>query len=315
MNRTIARLLLLLLCVLSVGCERRELCYDHSHGITVNITFDWRLAPDAAPSTMVVWAFPTDGSQGIRHEFTSRLRGNCTLKLPPGSYRLVCFNGNTEENIERGSRFDDFRLTTDGQYLLAPLSRQDDAPRPGNTEGQPVRSPAAHLYAHTHPETLVLLPEDAGRDRARTVTFTPRRVSSVWNVRIEEIRNYVPGIEASAIVTGVSEAWSPKHGRPCGTEVTVPFPMTFGTGDAGTTLTGQVVLFGDAAPHDVRHKLRVYTSRMYYYDFDVTDRVHSAPDPYNVHITLRGMTLPSGGGGMSPGVDGWEDTENIEIPM
>lgn len=40
-----------------IGCSQRELCYDHSHKVPVNIEFDWSDAPDAQPATMVVWFF------------------------------------------------------------------------------------------------------------------------------------------------------------------------------------------------------------------------------------------------------------------
>ena len=81
-------------------------------------------------------------------------------------------------------------------------------------------------------------------------------------------------------------------------------------------LRGSLVTFGDNAPHNVRHRLRVYTSYKYYYDFDITDEIHQAGNSRHIEIHLHGIKLPvSSQGGMSPGVDEWGNAENIELPM
>ena len=81
------------------------------------------------------------------------------------------------------------------------------------------------------------------------------------------------------------------------------------------SLHGSMEVFGDNAPHDLRHKFRLYTSQKYYYDFDVTDQIHSASDPYNVNITLSGIKLPGTGNGMNVSVGDWGQVENIDINM
>lgn len=132
------------------GCGQRELCYDHSHGSPIDVTFDWSLAPDASPSTMVVWAFPDDGSQGQRFEFPfDRRSSSSVIKLTPGTYSLLCYNGDTEFNREGGYTLSDLHILTEGYSLLAPLNRTEEAPRPPLTANEPVRSPASHLYSHT----------------------------------------------------------------------------------------------------------------------------------------------------------------------
>lgn len=297
----------------ATACHQRELCHDHTHTATVEVRFDWSEAPEADPGTMVVRAFPTDGSEGVRHELVKRGGSfDARLRLAPGEYELLAFNGDTDTNIEQGDRFDEFRITSISRELLGPLNRSESAPRPGDTETQPVRAPASTLYACVHGERLRIDPGDAARGTTHTVLFTPRRVSAVWNVRIEEVRNLRADTEASAVVTGVAEAWHPASQRPAGAQVTVPFALEH-CGES--CLRGTAILFGDAAPHDVKHLLRVYTTYRYYYDFDITEQVHAAPDPLQADIVVRGLTLPVEGSGMAPGVSEWEDAENQEILM
>lgn len=35
--------------LLMVGCEHKELCYDHPHTTQLQVVFDWAKAPDASP--------------------------------------------------------------------------------------------------------------------------------------------------------------------------------------------------------------------------------------------------------------------------
>ena len=40
------------LLVAATSCELKDLCYDHAHAVEVEVVFDWRNAPDAAPASM-----------------------------------------------------------------------------------------------------------------------------------------------------------------------------------------------------------------------------------------------------------------------
>ncbi len=298
--------------LLLTGCTQRDLCYDHSHYSPVRITFDWSLAPDAEPSTMVVWFFPVDGGKGIRYELMrNHARNgtdfNTTIKIPPGTYRIVSHNGDTD-NKERGQSFYNYEIFTAEDNILAPLNRSGEAPRPDDTDNQPIRREASTLYAYTYDETVTVIPSAT---QAVEVVIAPREVTSIWDIRITGVTNLANGVDASAVVTGVAECWNPAAEHPGGTEITVPFPLYACAEDC---LRGSVVLFGDNAPHDVRHKLRIYTSYMYYYDFDITEQVHAAAGKHYVEIRVDGMNLPHAGSGMGTGVTDWEE-ENEEIKM
>lgn len=299
-------LFLSVLCL--VGCSQRELCYDHSHDTSVKIEFDWSEAPDATPQTMVVYFFPTDNSRCTRIELTGGASGfNSTIKVPVGTYHVVCHNGETENNEEVGEFFSDYHLTTYETDLLAPLNRTSNAPRPDETEEQLVRAQASPLYSYTVDGSVVLEPS-----ANKTIIMRPRRSTTVINVTIDNVQNITPGVEFCGVISGLAESWYPSTGTPGGRNVIVPLLLV---PDGNSRLRGSVEVFGDNAPHDIRHKFRLYTSQKYYYDFDVTDQIHSAPDLHNVNIILSDVKLPDNGDGMDVSVGGWEKAEDVEIVM
>ena len=315
--RFLAGSIMLLSIFCLAGCEQRELCYDHSHMSPVLIEFDWSQAPEATPNTMVVWFFSivsgesyrfelTDDGSGVRSQFDSK------IKVRPGRYRVLCHNGTTDHNSESGRSFDDYRIITDEDGVLSPMNRSDRAPLPGNAADEPVRSPARVVYAHTLDEEVTIEPSAT---EARHIRFTPSEVTTTYDIIITGVKNLREDTEASAVITGLAESWHPATSRPAGLEVTVPFKLDVAGADC---LRGSVVTFGDAAPHDVRHFLRVYTSYKYYYDFDITDLMHKAGNSRHIEIRLNGIILPTDnqeGSGMSPGVNGWENAEIVDLPM
>lgn len=305
-------LLLLVLCL--TGCRQRELCYDHSHVSPVAVEFDWSLAQDAEPETMVVWFFSAASKESYRFELTGsgtavRSRFDAIIKLRPGTYHVLCHNGTTENNSEEGRSFEDYRIVTYKDAVLSPMNRGENAPLPDGTDNQPIRAQASTVYAHTLDGLVTVEPSS---ETETLIRFTPVEATSVYDVVITGVENLSADIEASAVITGLAEAWSPAYSRPTGAEVTIPFRLD----NCGTDcLRGSLVTFGDNAPHGIRHNLRVYTSSKYFYDFDVTDAIHDAGDSRHIEINLHGIKLPVTDGGMSPGIDGWEDVEDIELKM
>lgn len=306
----------LLLCLLCLtGCSQRELCYDHSHESPVICEFDWSQAPDAVPNTMVVWFFSVSSQERYRFEITGsgttgRSRFDCRIKVRPGTYHVLCHNGTTDNNSEEGLTFDSYRIVTYGDNVLSPMNRSENAPLPDGADSQPVRAAASTVYAHTLDEPVTIKP---AADSETHIRFTPAEATSVYDIIITGVENLTADTEASAVITGLAEAWSPAYSCPAGAEVTIPFRLNHCGTDC---LRGSLITFGDNAPHDVRHCLRVYTSYKYYYDFDVTEDIHRSGNSKHIEINLNGLRLPvNDQGGMNPGIDGWEDAEDIEIVM
>lgn len=111
----------------------------------------------------------------------------------------------------------------------------------------------------------------------------------------------------------------PSRGR----RVTIPFDAAAGEGENGekSVVTGALLTFGHSPAVDKAHQLTVYAvlsdGSKWYYTYDVTGQIHSAPDPRNVHIVLDGLPLPkpiTNGGGFQPEVEPWQPVE-IDIEM
>ena len=183
-----------------LGCQERQLCYDHSHKASVSIEFDWSLAPEADPASMVVWFFPLDGSHGHRFELTgdgmsSRGSFDAVVKVPEGSYHMVCHNGSTEFNVERGSTIGDYQIETYDVEVLSAMNRAESAPRPGDTEMQAVRSQSSRLYAHTHDDIFTVVNDPKA---CQKVVFTPAEKTVVCDLRVTGVQNMRPDVEVSA---------------------------------------------------------------------------------------------------------------------
>lgn len=82
-----------------------------------------------------------------------------------------------------------------------------------------------------------------------------------------------------------------------GERVTIPFDAVTGKDKDGekTVITGGLLTFGHKAGNN--HTLTVYAvladGSKWYYTYDVTDQIYSAPDPRNVHIVLDGFPCPN----------------------
>ena len=290
-----------------VGCSQRELCYDHSHKVPVNIEFDWSDAPDAHPATMVVWFFPVDGSHGLRFELigdgqAARSSFDAVVKVPEGTYRMVCHNGSTEFNVERGSDFNGYGVTTYDVEVLSAMNRNENAPLPFD---MPVMSQASPLFSHAMDEPMTVVNEGTTPQK---VVFRPVESTLVCDVVVTDVKNLYPAVNVSAVITA-SDGWQAGSGKSSQTCVAVPFAFKQSGPDE---LRGSVVLFGFCG----EHKLRIYTSYKYYYDFDFTDQITGHEHQHHINIDISGINLPERtSGGLSPGVSEWGETIDESVTM
>lgn len=299
------------------ACNHKELCYDHTHTVTVKVVFDWQNAPSATPQTMSLYLFPSDGSEPVRYEFTDRNGGS--IRVPFGTYDAVCLNSDTE-NIEYAntgaqSTFEVTTLTTTLLNSLSTLNvRSETAPRAAGTEEERVARTPDPLWTD-HDEDIVLrLTEDE-----QTITLYP--VQSYCNYTLE-IRNaenlkYTYGLDGS--LASMAGGWLPGLATLTTERVTLPLELVIE--DDLATVTGAWTTFGHCPDTDATHSLIVYAvlsdGNKYSYTYDVTEQIHTAADPYNVHIVLDGLPLPKpieNGGGLHPSVDDWQ-SEEIDIEM
>lgn len=96
MKRLIATYaLLMVLSMIVVSCEHKELCYSHPHSAKVSVEFEWSQMPAAySPGGMRVIFYPRNGGEEIVRDFLGE-KGGC-VEIPSGVYDVVCFNNDTQ---------------------------------------------------------------------------------------------------------------------------------------------------------------------------------------------------------------------------
>lgn len=307
MNKMISRLAaiyaIMIAAVFMPGCEHNELCYDHTHVTELNVEFDWSQAPDADPSTMVVHFFRPDGSLYRRVEFTQRTGGK--VRLEAGEYSILFHNGNMETVYELGNSHSDYALSGVSRSILEPMGREGDAPRPPESADQLIFSAPDQVWAGSH-SAIEILPGVAGQ----TVKLTPVEATMEYTVEITGVENLRDDIDVSAAITGMSPLYRLAEGCHGGEAATLPISVER-VGD--NTLVAHFRTFGHCPQTELAHTFSVYTSNKFFVNYDITDKMHNAPDPRHVVIEIHGLRLPDAG--MGTEISGWENVEEYEIDM
>ena len=307
MNKMISRLAaicaIMIAAVFMPGCEHNELCYDHTHVTELNVEFDWSQAPDADPSTMVVHFFRPDGSLYRRVEFTQRTGGK--VRLEAGEYRILFHNGNMETVYELGNSHSDYALSGVSRSILEPMGREGDAPRPPESADQLIFSAPDQVWAGSH-SAIEILPGVAGQ----TVKLTPVEATMEYTVEITGVENLRDDIDVSAAITGMSPLYRLAEGCHGGEAATLPISVER-VGD--NTLVAHFRTFGHCPQTELAHTFSVYTPNKFFVNYDITEKMHNAPDPRHVVIEIHGLRLPDAG--MGTEISGWENVEEYEIDM
>lgn len=313
--RLIHYLFLFFLCLVGLfmllfaSCEHKELCYDHSHTVDVQVIFDWEKVPDADPTSVRLYLFPLNGGSVLSYEFTDSHRGE--IAVPSGCYRALCVNSDTHSILYRNiSRFIDFEAYTVGDILKV---RSSSAPCAEGTEEQRIaRSPERFWCARTDEVCI----EKSGKH----LTFYMEEATVRYRVRINHVNNlkYIESDGISGALSGMSGSLFIGQGIPSSEVVNVPFGIA---SEDSAALTAEFFGFGCPPLSDKPHKLVVYVlladGSKCYYTYEVTSQIHEAENPRDVLITVDSLRLPkpiTNGGGFHPDVDEWRN-EEIEISM
>lgn len=302
----------------ATSCEHKDLCYDHSDAVDVKVAFDWKDAPGAAPASMSFYLFPAGGGEALRYDFTDCTGG--TIRVPVGSYEALCLNSDTENiNYRNTECRETFEVTTRAADLLSGLSvlgvLSDGVPRVDGTEDERVILPPDMLWSDCV-ESIELKRADG----TMAVTLRPEMSVCRYTVEIRNAANlkYVSGISGS--LSSMAESLYPGVGcdATCKMGATISFDAAV-SADKSTVMGG---LFAFGCPSARKtHTLTVYAvlsdESKWYYTYDVTDQIHSAPNQRDVHIVLDGLPLPKpivNGGGFQPDVDDGHSV-NVDIEM
>ncbi|MBO4995803.1 MAG: DUF5119 domain-containing protein [Muribaculaceae bacterium] len=297
------------LIILASSCKHREVCYDHTHMLDVNVNYDWTYAPDALPASMVTRLFPIDGqTEPQRHETIEK--DNAIIRVQAGRYIAIGLNGSTETLIETGDSYDEFVITTEEDELLSPMSKApSSAPRPEEAKDEPIRkSPDALWYGCNENVSLVPLKSN------QRIDLTMHKSTIECTIELRNVENANSPIEISGALSGLSGAFSPSTAKP--TTECVTMPVSLKVIDSHT-IAGTITIFGHCHDKKNRHIFSIYTSNRYFYHFDVTDMMHANDDSNHITIIIDdALRLPDPQGtGMTPSIIDWSDEIHIDLDM
>lgn len=313
------RLMYIFLCILvSVSCEHKELCYDHSHTINVDVSFDWANAPDAAPKSMSLYLFSEDGSNPQRYEFVGRDGG--TIRVVPGIYHAICLNSDTENICHKNTEtYSTYTLTTDEVSLLAGMSVfgfvTKSPPMAKGTEDQSVLGQSEKLWCHQAPGLEL-------SEHGQSLTMSPEVAYTHVTIEIQNVDNLVYTSAISGVLSGMADGYMVGLDQVTDGLATIPFELNQ-TGETDA-LAGELYAFGHCPESAGSHVLTVYAvlrdGTQWYHSFDVTEQMHEDED-HAINIVLDHLPIPEpgpgtgeGGGGFIPTIDDW-NTIDINISM
>lgn len=295
----------------AASCQHKELCYDHPHTQPLQVVFDWTQAPTASPASMSLYLFPDTGAP-FRNEFTERTGGE--IRAAYGRYDALCLNSDTEAVEYRNTeKPETFEVTTVTTTLIPELSglgvRSEGAPMAPGAEGERIAAAPEMIWCDRR-AGFSLSAED------HLLTLCPSAAVGRCTVEIRNAANlaHVKGLSAS--LSGMAGGFLAGAGTASAERVTIPFEIA---ASSENTITGLVRTFGHCPSEQTAHTLIVYAvlsdGSKWYYSYDVTDQIHSAPDQRDIHILLNKLPLPEPNpGGFQPSVDEWQAVD-VDIEM
>lgn len=318
---------------LLVGCNHKDLCYHHPHSANVRVEFDWINAPEANPEGMSVWFYSKTYGNVQRFDFAGREGG--MVELLVGEYEVLCFNNDTEAVLFRGSNAYNQHeaYTREGDILESIYGNgsRSEAPRAEDTENQAVVISPDELWGSGVTNVVITdyglsytcAPYDGAVEQETitseeyVITLYPEERFCIYTYEIRNIINLEHAVQMCGTISGMSNSAYIASGDLGRELVIVPFGANIGQND----VTGRFLTFGHHEENVEPHKFVLYVwmedGSKWYYTFDVTDQVHSAPNKRRVHIVIDNLELPTpvgGDEGFDVAVDDWVN-ENVDIQM
>ena len=301
--------------ILLVGCNHKDLCFDHTHTLDIEVVYDWQNAPDAQPSSMELFLYDISTNASVRFNFQGRDGG--PIRVEAGSYDAIGFNSDLTDwaRFRNTSDASTFEIYTDdantlNAYRLDPLS----VPR-AEAAGEERIAKTPEMLWNDFVENISI---KSGVDR-QIVTLYPEEAVCHYTVTVRDIENaeYLNGTELDGTLSGISESYLHGQKSPSDSHVTMPFVLN--TSD-GHSLNASFLTFGESPSTHYPHILTIYMilndGSKWYSTFDVSDQIYNAPDPKHVDIVVSGLKLPKplSSGGFVPDVNDWQDIQ-VDIKM
>lgn len=300
--------------------------YDHEdcpENLSLEIVSDWQLASDASPGGMAYIFFPHDGSVPWRFDFIGGAAGKVTL--PVGAYSFLSYNDDTGTVIfSEESGYDGYQATTSAADSPGAACQGDES------EQRVLRTPdrlwgCACSYVDLWYDGVRYTDTGEGTSEAGSVfssdfilTALQRPLTAHYTFCIEDVENLSAVSSVSATLSGMAGSLSLASGAKG------RYPSTLLLKAAvldSSTVGGSFYTFGIPHTPGVPNILSLFVvikdGRRFCYRFDVSAQVRDAPDPMEVMLIVRGLTIESPSGGDGTGfditVDGWQTiTVNIK---
>lgn len=283
------------------SCEhQQELCFDHDSHLRrpVDVIFDWNKCPDATPSTMSLYLFPTDGSHYTRHEFAGREGGQ--IFIAPGVYTAIALNSDNES----------VRVNNSGNPENFSISLRD------TRESQGASALSNDDVVCHAPDSLWISFMGNVSINGPPLVIPMRDACCLYSVEVKHLENSNLVRSIDATLSGMHRSVSPGNGSNSGTRLL--FTMTVGddSSASGCFLTfghcGQSRSGDNQTEHNIVFYFTLGDGSVRYYEEDVTERVHGQPTE-RCHIVIDSLAVPNQTAGNADFTV--EDWNIVEIPV
>lgn len=262
---------LVLLALVVVSCEHKDLYLRQSHKQLVNVRFDWSQlrAGDLRPEGMSLFFY--DDMSGEMHRYDLSTSSDVhTIEVFSGFYGLICYDSDNSAVSARNQSDKELHdIVVSGSNVQAPV-----------------------LYG-VNSDVEVEYREDGSTEPNQVITITPVFIPSTYTVIAKNIKAVANAVAWNAKLMGLTNSMYVYSGN-CSnnaSETYVSFPLV--VSDNGTSCSNAIRTFGQlhntSVPDPVNKLLiRVHKSdsSIVYYLFDVTNQVSGASDRRNVTITV-----------------------------
>lgn len=297
------------------GCTHKDLCFDHTHTLDVEVIYDWRNAPDADPASMELYLFDVKNNEMTRFNFQGRDGG--PIRIGANTYDAIGFNSDLTDwaRFRNTSDVSTFEIYTDDAAALSAYNLDPMAIPRAEASAQERMALTPGMIWNDCEENVTV---KSGVDK-QIITLYPEEAVCHYTVTIRDIENaqYLNGSELDGTLSGMSESYL--HGQKSASDSRVTMPFVLYSTD-GLTLHSSFLTFGESPMSKYPHILTIYMmltdGSKWYTTYDVSEQIYNAPDPKHVDIVVSGLKLPKpiSSGGFVPNVNDWQDIQ-VDIKM
>ena len=306
------------------SCQYKELCYDHSHVVSLKVLYDWSGVPTlAAPEGMSLYFYKDFARSAFPEQYDLPGMYGGSIRIEWGSYQALSVNYDTESILYRGME----SIGTVEAYTRnssieegTKIATRATMPAAKGTEDQKVTLEPDMLYAGTSDGFSLEMGEQGAE---KTVKMSQRVVH--FTIYLNNVPNLQYSGQFGGTLSGLSGGVNLMSGKLTDEHVSIAFPVTRVD---DTTLRADFNSFGHC-PHEEDGEFEQHIFTLYavladgskwYYSEDVTDQMHDSaqnPHDHEVHIHLDNPPVPKpivNGSGFKPDVGEWVSVD-INVGM